>query len=515
MTHKKRCSIIITVSVLILAICQPVDIFVGGVLLEAKFTIEKANEAIKQITINKKYYPKLNFAAPAGWINDPNGVVFFNNEIHLFYQHYPYDSVHGKMHWGHAKSKDGLNWEHLNVALAPDKPYDKDGVFSGSAIEKNGKLYLLYSGNIEYEKDKIKQTQNIAISEDGIHFEKYENNPVIDHNDIPAGTSKFDFRDPKVFKKDGKYYAVIGSKTEDDKGQVLMYASYDLLEWEFISIVLPYNKYLGDMVECPDLIFFEEKDVILLSAMNYTDEITGEFHPHISWVVEGNMNWMSYTFEMTHIRKMDEGFDFYAPQTASIAQSPNEYVAIAWQQAWNRTLPSHDEKHGWSGQMTLPRKLSLIDGKLLQEPYPKILENKLVIQSFKQHNFKNMNKFPFKGNIIEFNLKDNQCVDFFLENDEKSGLYLKFDKENKEFFFSRKNTVPIIGYDDKIYDEKLSIVPIDNDIWSISIYVDTSSVQIFINNYFSFTSTFYVKQALSHIILGDYKEVECIEIATL
>ena len=110
--------------------------------MNENYTLDKANEYIKNNSINKKYYPEINFAAPIGWINDPNGVSLYNDELHLFYQHYPYESVWGPMHWGHAKSKDGLNWEHLPVAITPDKDYDKDGCFSGSAIEKDGVLYL-------------------------------------------------------------------------------------------------------------------------------------------------------------------------------------------------------------------------------------------------------------------------------------------------------------------------------------------------------------------------------------
>ena len=252
-----------------------------------KFTTKKANEYTEnhKNKVDKKFYPKFNFAAPVGWINDPNGVVVYNDELHLFYQHYPYGSVHGPMHWGHAKTKDGLNWEDLEVALAPDEPYDKDGVFSGSAIEKDGRLYLMYTGHIELDNGEIRQVQNIAFSDDGIHFEKYDNNPVISGDDVPEGSSIADFRDPKVFEKDGRYYAVIGSKTDDEKGQVLLYVSDDLLTWEFQSVILPYNKFLGDMVECPDLILFEEQDAFLLSAMNYTDKETGEYFPHISWLI--------------------------------------------------------------------------------------------------------------------------------------------------------------------------------------------------------------------------------------
>ncbi|WJS81095.1 hypothetical protein KFZ55_07240 [Tetragenococcus halophilus] len=131
------------------------------------YTIEKANEFIRgnKETTGKKFYPDYHFAPPIGWTNDPNGVVIFNNELHLFYQHYPYKAEHGAMHWGHAKSKEGLHWQDLPVALAPDQDYDKGGVFSGSAIEKDGKLYVMYTGHLPDETDetKTRQNQNIAI----------------------------------------------------------------------------------------------------------------------------------------------------------------------------------------------------------------------------------------------------------------------------------------------------------------------------------------------------------------
>lgn len=94
------------------------------------------------------------------------------------------------MYWGHVKSKDLVNWEHLPPALAPGETYDKDGCFSGSAIEKDDKLYLMYTGNVwtgENYDEELKQVQALAISEDGIHFEKLSENPVI--TEAPKVTS--------------------------------------------------------------------------------------------------------------------------------------------------------------------------------------------------------------------------------------------------------------------------------------------------------------------------------------
>ena len=141
------------------------------------YTLLKANSFIEENKdkVVQDYRLNYHFAAPTGWINDPNGFVFYKGEYHLFYQFHPYNSEWGPMHWGHAKSKDLITWEHLPVALAPDTPADAGGCFSGSAIEKDGNLYLMYTGIMPLEtENKTQQVQCIAVSKDGINFEKYE-----------------------------------------------------------------------------------------------------------------------------------------------------------------------------------------------------------------------------------------------------------------------------------------------------------------------------------------------------
>ena len=88
-------------------------------------------------SVNTEYKPKYHLSVPAGWLNDPNGFGFFQGKCQLFYQYHPYDTVWGPMHWGHARTKDFLNWEELPVALYPDQPYDKGGCWSGTAIVKD------------------------------------------------------------------------------------------------------------------------------------------------------------------------------------------------------------------------------------------------------------------------------------------------------------------------------------------------------------------------------------------
>lgn len=185
--------------------------------------VQKANQYIreKRTEVVDEYRNHFHLMAPVGWINDPNGFIYFRGEYHLFYQFYPYDSVWGPMHWGHAKSKDLLHWEELPVALAPGESYDKDGCFSGSAIEKDGKLYLMYTGHTVVG-EQVRQVQCLAVSEDGIVFKKYAQNPIIAEEHIADVAQIDDFRDPKVFQREGHFYSVVAAKTAESRGQILL-----------------------------------------------------------------------------------------------------------------------------------------------------------------------------------------------------------------------------------------------------------------------------------------------------
>ncbi|MFZ2464981.1 MAG: glycoside hydrolase family 32 protein, partial [Caldibacillus thermoamylovorans] len=134
--------------------------------------LKSANEAINEAKkkVNTRYRLGYHIMAPANWINDPNGLIQYKGEYHVFYQHHPFDENWGPMHWGHVKSKDLVHWEHLPIALAPTEEYDKDGCFSGSAVDDDGVLTLIYTGNrfIDQEKDILDQCQCIATSTDGI-----------------------------------------------------------------------------------------------------------------------------------------------------------------------------------------------------------------------------------------------------------------------------------------------------------------------------------------------------------
>ena len=220
--------------------------------------LEKARnyEAEKLAGTDPATRPLFHIAAPAGWINDPNGFSVYDGQIHLFYQYNPYDREWGPMHWGHSVSTDMIHWEQLPAALAPDQEYDKIGCFSGSAIEADGKHILVYTGvtkvKMEDQSEQERQNQCIAFG-DGKDYVKYEKNPVVTGDMLPENCSRIDFRDPKIWKENDTYYLIVGSKDNQQIGQVVLCSSKDLKEWKFETILASNEAgKIGTMWECPD-----------------------------------------------------------------------------------------------------------------------------------------------------------------------------------------------------------------------------------------------------------------------
>ena len=193
--------------------------------------------------------PLLHLTAPHYWMNDPNGLIYYQGYYHIFYQHFPYASKWGTMHWGHAITKDFIHYQHLPIALYPSKSYDRNGCFSGSALEIDGKMYLYYTGvrygqedpeyiHIQKGEDDLRACQALVISDDGMHFDNEKNKQCIIKmiKETYRGDYR-DTRDPKVWKKaDGRVAMVVGSKIpgqDDYVGKVLFYESQDGLHFSY------------------------------------------------------------------------------------------------------------------------------------------------------------------------------------------------------------------------------------------------------------------------------------------
>ncbi len=163
--------------------------------------------------VNNRYKQTYHANVPSGWSNDPNGMIYYDGKAHLFFQHYPHDSKWGPMHWGHMVTEDYIHWKSLPVALIPNEDYEAIcGCCSGNAVDRKGKLYLMYTA-----AQPDRQRQCLAVSTDGVHFSKLTNNPVLTAEDLSDEVSTRDFRDPKIFEKDGWYYCLAGTRIISDR----------------------------------------------------------------------------------------------------------------------------------------------------------------------------------------------------------------------------------------------------------------------------------------------------------
>ena len=361
--------------------------------------------------MSKSYRPLYHASVPSGWSNDPNGTIFYNGKAHLFFQHYPYKPAWGTMHWGHFTTEDFVHWDVLPVALVPDRDYEVIcGCCSGSTIEKDGKLYLMYTA-----AQPTLQRQCMAVSEDGgVTFTKDESNPILTADMLSKEVSPLDFRDPRLFKKDDWYYFIAGARVIDlnaskeeldertkkwdknapssslryaevnevhhsgvsNKGQspslddvfgiepvdagfgnLILCRSRDLMKWEYVGHLLHrqpefeedfYN--LNGVYECPDYLVLDGQEVILTSPQNLPQMDNLYQNVHSGLYLLGELDFETGRFHLTKIGELDNGFDFYAAQ--SLHMPDGRDIMISWKEMWDRNYPTQAE--GWAGTYSFP-----------------------------------------------------------------------------------------------------------------------------------------------------------------
>jgi len=442
--------------------------------------LQKANDYIQENKHTVQSRPIYHFSPEIGWMNDPNGFVYYKGRYHLFYQYYPYDITWNDMHWGHATTENFIDWEHLPVAMANDKAYDANGCFSGSAIEKDGKLYLMYTGHIDpnmgFDRDEpeIAERQCVALSEDGVQFEKYQLNPVIGEKQLPEGYLICDFRDPKIVEADGVYYCVLSVRNTQRRGEIIMFKSEDLLEWTFHSSIYQSKFEENTLLECPDLFRIDDKDVLLFSEMPCDPEFAGEIQNKTAYVI-GQMDFEKGHFLPESKGLLDYGQTFYAPQ--STEGKEGERLLIGWMHRWHETAPP--KEYGFNGMMSLPRKLDVKDGQLIQQPF---IETETYFSSIiaDQHvHLGNGEELKFEGKPTGYmQVKIPTTSGKFEINLNKSGeksTTVEVDIEN--------NTLSLTsdyGNQGEIKVETLSVTTQDEIL--LEIYLDLHSVELYLNS---------------------------------
>lgn len=410
---------------------------------------------------------EIHLKSPRGWINDPNGFIFYKGKYHLFYQHFPYAPVWGRMHWGHAVSSDLLNWQHLNTALFPSKTDDCDGCFSGSAIGHGGKMHIFYTG-VRYDlpnpentncclDDKFTAAQLHIASDDGYAFDNFKGKTtVISPLNEPERGCRTHTRDPKVWRgNDGNFYMVLGTSALYDAskpagcpdvpsrsvGRLLFYKSADLENWEYVNYAE--REGLGWMWECPDYFRTDDSDVLICSPIG----IAGGSQTVCSLVKfeeEGCRMEIPDEYQF-----FDYGLDLYAPQ--STIDENKKRTVIAWLR-----MPK-PMKDGNIGMFCIPRICEVKKRHIYFRPHPNI-----------QNRFTKKLNSPEKICMIRMKLFEGEEADVC------------------GFTIMRKNGI-IITDRSKVFSpcegfKTICETPEIKDGYDLEIYMDEYLIEVFVNS---------------------------------
>ncbi len=404
---------------------------------------------------------KMHLKAPDNWINDPNGFIYYKGKYHLFYQYFPYGPRWGTMHWGHAVSDDLLVWEHKGIALFPSKYADQNGCFSGSAVEKNGCMYLFYTG-VHYHQpdpedihicldDKFDSAQMMISSEDGFHFDNFQGKKVIiPPLEDPEIGDRTHTRDPKVWRGKDAWYMVLGSSTLKKKGEVLLYRSENLTDWKYVNCVSS-EKDLGWMWECPDYFETDGGKVLIFSPMGIMKDHRGEENQAVCCLADFEEETCKMTISDEY-QFLDYGMDLYAPQ--STLDKDGNRVLVAW-------LRMPEAVNGqWRGMFCLPRVVEVKDGHIYFHVHPNV-------KKAYSKKIGSLAEAGESGCHISMELGDHEWIDV--------GGY-KIFREGNHICTDRTGVFP---YDDHRMQFR---TPEIKDGQHVDIYVDASLVEVYIND---------------------------------
>jgi fructan beta-fructosidase len=440
----------------------------------------------------EQHRPQFHFTPEKGWMNDPNGLVYYDGEYHLFYQHYPDSTVWGPMHWGHAISKDLVSWEHFPIALYPDS---LGYIFSGSIVVdennttgfKTGEekplvaIFTYHDMVKEKAGRKDRESQGIAYSLDkGRTWLKYEKNPVIPNK------GDADFRDPKVFwheaTKNWIMPLAVGKKLE-------IFTSPNLKNWQKASEFGLKESVNDGVWECPDLISFKTEDDtekwVLIQNIGRGAVNGGSGTQYFV----GNFDGKTFTNDNSPEIKLwvDYGADNYAG--VSWFNAPNsQRIYIGWMSNWDNyanLVPTST----WRSGMTVPRKLSLnktLEGyRLVQMPVKQLESLRISSLNIPKQKIKNTLRIDNKSVLNEldltFDLTSSTATElgFILSNSKNEKLIVGLDKVSKQIFIDRTNA----GKSDfsSKFAKKHAAPFTDDKVLTIKALVDMASIEVFVN----------------------------------
>lgn len=360
-----------------------------------------------------------------------------------------------------------IHWESKGSALLPDCLEDKDGVYSGSAVEANGQMHLFYTGNTKINH-KRKSYQKHVISNDGQTFVKQESNIK-----TPPEFSEH-HRDPKVWKDSGYWWMIVGAQSIDNKGAITLFKSLDLNNWTYEGVVFN-DSILDQMCECPD--YFKLQDgieVLTLCPQKRTpyQESDKDISSYAGYII-GKMDTSTNKFEPHEsLKLLDEGFDFYAPQ--SFTDNKGRRIITGWMSRMNdaqeKYLPT--QPFGYVHCLTLPRVVTYEGGKLRQNPITEI-------ESLRSDKYIVNNCFKLPSEQFEIIINTTKSFKLNLRDE---NVKLSYDELTGLFTVYRKDWVT------EKHEKRSKVI---DQMKKVRIIGDTSALEIFVNDGISVFSLRY------------------------
>ena len=403
-----------------------------------------------------KWRQNLHIEPPEGWMNDPNGLCFFDGFYHVYFQYSPgTPKGESTRRWGHYVSSDLLSWKYKGIVLDADIPEDRDGVFSGSAVTFEDQVEFFYTGNVmeEGDYDYVLEGRGANVihvtSSDG--SEMSSKKVILRNSDYPSFCSCH-VRDPKVSFEDGAYKMVLGARTTDDKGCVLLYEGKTVDSLEYKGCLSAPD--MGYMWECPDMFEIDGRKFLAFCPQGI---------PQGEYKFQNLFQSGYYTFTgeaLGDFEELDYGFDFYAPQT--FVTPDGRRLIIGWMGIGDDSYSNPTVELGWQHCLTLPRELSVgADGKLLQNPIRELSSLKKNTKSVEGEAWEGL---PFEVNAPDFTSEFSLSV---------SGAEITWNKSEGVFSLRFVNGE---GYGRK--ERRIKLDSLD----SLRIIADVSSLEIYIND---------------------------------
>lgn len=426
--------------------------------------IEKIEERVSQSPWHCTYH----IEAKTGLLNDPNGFSYFDGQYHLFYQNWPFGAAHGLKQWVHLVSKDLVHFTETGSKLLPDHANDSHGAYSGSAYAIGEKLFLFYTGNVR-DQDWVRHPLQVgAFMDKEGHIEKFDQVLIEQPGDVTDH-----FRDPQIFKFHEQFYAIVGGQNTAKQGIIKLYKAVNnhVDNWQFVADLDFDNSGTAYMIECPNLVFVDGKPVLIFSPqglsreeLNYTN-----IYPNTYKIFESFDPENGKLIGPGNLENLDFGFEAYATQAFNTPEG--KALAISWIGLPDINYPT--DQYDYQGAMSLVKELHIKDGKLFQKPVEAIKSLRGKGQEFvKQTSTSNCYELELQipaNQTTQLNL----CV---MGNNRR--LKLIVDTASGRLQLDRSQ----VGQQYALEFDTVRTCQIPKEDVTLNIYLDQSTVEIFVNN---------------------------------